>query len=406
MTCQDWISRGSTRATAMLLACLVPQVSLAIDCDAISGGATTLYGAGGSAQRDLVGKISVVFQGADDPVHLVYKDNAGACSGIDALTGLGATAITGTAYYWDAAGTRLTCDLPFAGSPVDFAVMGNSPLLCPLVTDPSLVESIVDVLGPVSSVNVIVPNASSEQSISAEAFYLVYGFNEAAGIEPWTNPADDYYIHRDENSFVQIAMAQASGLPVTKFLGVDAGTNSNSVAFLNALADPDQGIAFVSGDVADANRATVKTLAWQHFGQNTGYWPDSSATAFDKRNVRTGQYYIWGQNHMYGLEGATEGVAADPVVQKLLEYFSDVSQPAGTTQTIAETATLNKNVPTCAMEVARDGDLGAIYAWAPPEPCGCYYDFSATGASTCETCDDTDPCGGTQVCRLGFCEEN
>ena len=94
------------------------------------------------------------------------------------------------------------------------------------------------------------------------------------------------------------------------------------------------------------------------------------------------------------------------MVQDLLEYFSGVSQPVGTTQTITETATLNKNVPTCAMEVARDGDLGPIYAWASPEPCGCFYDFSATGASSCETCDDTDPCSGTQVCRFGFCEEN
>jgi len=400
------VSTRAVRASAALaLALAVPATAHAVDCDSISDGAPILYGAGGSAQRDLVGKAGVVLQNGSDPIFVVYKDDAGACSGIDALTGLGSTTISGSAYYWDSAtGTRATCDLPFSGQSVDFAVMGNSPFLCPLVTDASLVEGVVDVTGPVSSVNVIVPNASAEQSISAEAFYLVYGLGPAAGIAPWTNSDESYYIHRNENSFVQLYLAEATGLPVTKFYGVDAGSNSNSVAYLTALADPQAGIAFVSGDVADANRATVRTLAWQHFDQNVGYWPDSSATAYDKKNVRNGQYFLWGTNHFYGVEGSTEGSYADPNVQVLLEYLSGVSQPAGTTQTITQTAINNKNVPVCAMNVARDGDLGPIYAWDPPEPCGCYFDYSATGATSCATCDETTPCSGTDVCRFGFCE--
>lgn len=376
------------------------------DCEDISGGAPILYGAGGSAQRELVGKASVVLQNGSSPIFAVYKDDAGACSGINALTGVGSTTITGSAYYWDSTtGSRATCNLPLAGETVDFAVMGNGPTLCPLITDDALLEDIIDVTGPVSTVNVVVPNASTQQSISAEAFYLIYGLGPEADIAPWNNADPAYYIHRNENSFVQLYLSEATGLPVTKYYGTDAGTNSNTVSYLAALATPEQGIGFCSGDVADANRGTVRTLAWQQTGQNVGYWPDSSATAFDKQNVRNGQYFLWGTNHFYGLEGATEGSYADPNVQVLLEYFSGVSQPAGTTQSITDTAINNANIPACAMTVARDGDLGPIYARTPDEPCGCYFDFRVTGATTCEACDDANPCSGAAVCSYGYCEE-
>jgi hypothetical protein len=282
--------------------------------------------------------------------------------------------------------------------------MGNSPELCPLVTDPSLVAGIVDETGPVSSVNVLVPNASTQQSISAEAFYLVYGFGGAAGIAPWTNSDPSYFIHRDENSFVQLYLAKATGIPVTKFYGVDSTSNTNTVAYLAALADPEAGIGFASGDVADANRATVRTLAWQQTGQTAGYWPNSSATTYDKINVRNGQYFLWAFNHIYGLEGSSSGTFADPDVQTLVEYFSGKAQPAGTTQTLTDTAISNRNVPVCAMQVSRDSDLGNLYAWKPPEPCGCYFEYKATGATTCQACDETNLCSGSDVCRNGFCE--
>lgn len=386
-------------------ALLAPRLAAAIDCEDISGGEPIIYGAGGSAQRDLVGKAAGVLQTSDDPVYVVYKDDAGACSGINALAGLAAPTITGSAVYWDPAGVRTTCTLPLAGANVDFASMGNSPELCPLVTDPSLVEGINVVTGPISTVNLVVPNGSTQTNISAEATYLVFGLGPDADVAPWNDPDPANYVFRNENSFVQLAISAATGVPATKFFGTDAGTNTNSVAFLAALADPEKGIGFVSGDVADANRATVKTLAYQHFGQIAGYWPDSTASAFDKKNVRNGQYFLWSPGHFYGLEGATPGSYADKGVQTLVEYMAGISQPKGTTQTITETAILNKNVPVCAMNVARDGDLGPVYSVAPAEPCGCFFDFSATGASTCDTCDDSTPCGAG-VCRFGFCEAN
>jgi hypothetical protein len=388
-------------------ALVVFEPSLAVagtpDCDSV--GSPIIYGAGGSSQRDLVGKAAVVLQNGTNPIYVVYQDAGGACTGINALTGLGSTSITGTAYFWDSAtGSKVTCNLDLSGNPVDFAVMGTGPYQCPLVTDSSYLDGITDVQGPISAYTPIVANGSTQQSISSEAFYLVYGFGPDADIAPWNNADPSYYIHRDENSAAQIIFSAATGLPITKYFGVDAGSNSNSVAYVTALADVEQGIAFVSADVADASRASVRALAWQAVGQNAGYWPDSSATTFDKTNVRNGQYELWNPIHFYGFEGATAGSFADPDVQALLGYLSGESQPAGTTQTITETATLNKNVPSCAMHVARDGDIGPVYVSEPAEPCGCYFDYTATGATTCDACDESNPCSGTDVCRLGFCE--
>ena len=108
-------------------------------------------------------------------------------------------------------------------------------------------------------------------------------------------------------------------------------------------------------------------------------------------------------NHAFGFEGSSPGTYDDPNVGAFLDYFSGQALPAGVTKTITETAADNKNIPTCAMNAARDTDLGPVYAWSPEEPCGCFYDSIATGSTTCETCDDSTPCS-SGVCRFGYCE--
>lgn len=376
----------------------------AVPCEDIGGGAPVIYGAGGSAQTPLIGKAAVQIQGSDDPIFVAYQDAGGACTGINALTGVAPATITGTAKYWDAAGTQLSCELPLEGATVQFAVMGNGARLCPLITDDSLLTGITTVQGPVGTVNVLVPAASTQQSISAEALYLVYGFGPAADIAPWNNADLGYYIRRNENSFVQLYLSVATGLPVTKFVGTDAGSNGNTIVLLSGLADPEQGIGFASGEVADANRANVRTLAWQHVGQNAGYWPDSTATAFDKINVRTGRYYLWGAVNFFGRAGSTAGSFADANVGAFLGYLDGASTPAGVEKSISDLAIENRNIPECAMYVARDGDLTPIYQKLPAEPCHCTFEYRATGATDCAVCDDSTPCA-SGTCRGGFCEE-
>ena len=65
------------------------------------------------------------------------------------------------------------------------------------------------------------------------------------------------------------------------------------------------------------------------------------------------------------------------------------------------------NVPRCAMNVWRNGDLGALYSRQPEQPCGCFFELTATGRApdTCVPCDTSARCpSSTPVCRRGFCE--
>ena len=76
-------------------------------------------------------------------------------------------------------------------------------------------------------------------------------------------------------------------------------TNGRSVTLVATATNPEAAIGFVSGENADANRTTVRTLAFQHTEQRCGYWPDSTATSFDKRSVRDGLYWLWTTTHFF-----------------------------------------------------------------------------------------------------------
>ncbi len=375
------------------------------DCDSISGGAPIIYGAGATGPRDLIGEMAIVLANADDPVFVVYQDQ-GACTGPYAMVGLASPTLTGSANYWDpTSGAKTACNLPLEGVSVDFAFTDVKAENCPLIDyDDSLLSDLVEVQGAVNPAAALVPVGSTQQVISAEAFYLLYGFGATAGIEPWTKDDATYFQRRNEDSGTQLMFSLASSLPTNKYIGTDAGGGSTLVNNLAALTDPEAGIGFATASTADGHRDVVRNLAWQAPGQDVGYWPDSDATTFDKANVRSGQYAVWANVDFYAYEGSGAGTYADPDVKVLGDYFGGVAQPAGASETITEAATKKKLVPMCAMHVARDLDLGPTYASEPAEPCDCYFDYTNTGGTTCQSCDDANPCSGSDVCRLGFCE--
>lgn len=68
---------------------------------------------------------------------------------------------------------------------------------------------------------------------------------------------------------------------------------------------------------------------------------------------------------------------------------------------VTELEIRNGNVPQCAMRVWRNGDLGALYSRAPAAPCACYFEFIATGATTCAPCSASVACPSSTVCRRG-----
>jgi hypothetical protein len=370
------------------------------DCSALP---SPIYGAGGSAQVPLLKQLGTQLSKLSSPVTIVYQSAGGACVGYEAL--VTPTAITGTANYWDATGTQQTCNLSIAGNAVTFAVMGNTAVLCPAVTQ--LASGFGDFAGPAQSYDFIVPVGSSQQSISAEAAYYVFGFgasDAAHTVAPWSVPAE--IIKRDQNSGATIAVSQAVGVAPAKFQGVDGKSNTGVLAAVANAATPENAIGYVSGEVADGNRSTVRALAYQHTGQSCGYWPDSTKDHFDKKNLRDGQYWIWSPIHLFAAVDGSGKVTDAPTADLLGYLAGTVAPPAGVDVFQAEVAA--STVPKCAMDAWRDGDLSAApYSYAPPEPCGCKFDALATGSTSCASCTSDTGCSSSAPhCRFGYCEVN
>ena len=56
----------------------------------------------------------------------------------------------------------------------------------------------------------------------------------------------------------------------------------------------------------------------------------------------------------------------------------------------------------------RTKELEKAVAYTDPNPCGCYFEFKATGTApaSCTTCTTTPECGdaGNMICSYGYCE--
>jgi hypothetical protein len=415
----------------------------AIDCTALSPSGTTIYGAGGSSQETVVGQIASVLANQSPPTWIVYNDTGSACVGYQDL--VTPTSISG-GLYWDTGSKQLVSCTLAVPQPTTFAIMGNSPAQCPQTS--TLADGYGEFLGPVQSVDFVVPYRSTQQSISTEAAYYIWGFAASPGyaVSPWTVPADIYT--RSNSSFLSIFVGLATGLSPSRIAApytTDAGavnptqvkTNALTVSGLNGLNNsaPEAGIGFVSGEVADGARGLneIKVLAYQHTDlasgehQSCGYYPDSTPDALDKINVRTGQYWLWSPVHFFAqvdTESGTPKVAdiVDGPTRNLIGWFTgDVTPPAGVDIFSVEVA--SSTVPNCAMQAWRDGDLGTPYSYQPPASCSCKFDIathSALKPASCQTCASDNDCTTTHHCRwigaplsadagtgnVGYCEVN
>jgi hypothetical protein len=308
---------------------------------------------------------------------------------------------------------------------VTFAVMGNAPNLCPQVS--GLAPGFGQFLGPAQPVDFVVPFMSNEQSISTDAAYYIWGFgasDAAHSVSPWNVKADIFT--RSSSSFVNVFIALDTGVPAATVAlsGTVEASNGATVTALNNLNNTSaqsNGIGFVSGEVADGNRGEIKVLAYQHRGQSCGYYPDSSITAFDKVNVRDGQYWLWSPIHFYAAIGDAGGIV-DPTTASIIGYVTQATAPPPGFDPF-RAAFAAYTVPKCAMHVWRDGDLAELYSYAAPASCSCEFDIASNNANkpaSCKTClHDSDCPTAASHCRnigapfnsdagadVGYCEVN
>ncbi|MET0795539.1 MAG: hypothetical protein ABW061_28730 [Polyangiaceae bacterium] len=360
-----------------------------------------IYVTGSSAAKPFLAEISKLLVNQSPPVNIVYTAQ-GSCAGIDAVLN-GSPVLDSAAAppsYWDSVDTEQHCELPSDGVTADLGISDVFASSCVDLPN-GLPRTVGDFLGPVQTMTFVVPKASKQQSISAEAAYYVYGFGEDSGAVPWTDPS--FIFQRSVDSGTQSMIAAAIGVPIARWLGVPTATSGDMLQRVANSSDPEATIGILSSSEAQDDLAALNVLAYQHFDQACGYYPDSLPTANDKRNVRDGHYALWGPLHLFA-PIASDGYARNAAVRSIIGYVSGTKTvPSGVDMIYLQAQ--RHFVPQCAMQVTRSDEVGALQSFAPSKACGCYYDQLTTGQTPCTPCTVASDCAlPTPACNYGYCE--
>jgi hypothetical protein len=382
------------------LACaLAARTAAAGECAALP---TPVYVAGSTAAKPLLAEIAKVMAAQTPPATVVYY-GLGSCAGPEAI--LSGTPIVnmaaGAFTYWDASGVELKCEISAPSGVVAHVGISDVFASTCFQLPGGLPASVTDTLGPVQVMAFVTHRSSSERAISAEAAYYVYGFGAQSPVSPWTH--EGLIFRRDEVSGTQRMIAAAIGVPAQRWKGTATTSSSDMVMRVGTANFPEQSIGILTADSAQDNRATLKILAYQHFGQTCAVYPDSAETANDKVNARDGRYPIWGPLHLFTRMNAS-GAPLNAKAGEVIGYLAG-TRPAPPGLDLVKLEAQRHVIPQCAMRVRRTQEMGPAMPFAPQSACGCYYEKVATGTTTCKPCATSAECPATApVCSYGFCE--
>ena len=324
---------------------------------------------------------------AFDPTLTLIKDVPGT-----------ATKAANYAYYFDDAGTQISCTLDPEGKIVDIGVSNLYSTVC----NGAYVSgaTVAGYQGPVVTFGFTVPAVSTQSSISVEAAHIIFGLGgqnpSGVAASPWIDPA--YYSIRNSGAGSTALAAELIHVPRTAFWGVDRLSTDAIRDSLNASAEPEESIGILSIDYADKSRGNLRVLYLQGEGQLSGFLPDSTATSLDKANVRDGHYPLWGYVHFYtaNINGAPSAAAGAFVTR-----FSMPKLDGALVDAMIDASL----VPQCAMKVARDTEMGVFLHNPNNYQCGCHFDYRTTGKASCAFCTTPNDCpASTPACNYGFCE--
>jgi hypothetical protein len=348
---------------------------------------------------------------AQDKKYVVWQQT-NSCTGVDAIFNttdankLNMSEGPGKAtFYYDGMGNPVACFLNGGSHRVD---VGESDVFAEscaakLKYMPTVTADIGAYTGPIQAMTYIVPGISSQRAISAEAAQAVYGRGGVPDAQklPWTEPTQ--FFARTDSTGTNQLVSRAMNVTPGKWWGVDKKTASGMISQLKAVPGglADKTIGVVSTDLADKERGNLKVLAFQARGQTCGFFPDSTAFATDKRNVRDGHYPIWGPLHFY--TRLVGGVPEDSAGAFVLR-FTVPRLDQGLVEAIAQSG----NVPQCAMHVQRTVEMGDLKSYNSPYDCDCIFEKAATGKipAECQACATPTECPSSRpACNYGFCEK-
>jgi hypothetical protein len=301
------------------------------------------------------------------------------------------------AFYYDANGNQQFCSLGSAGEPVD---VGESDVYATSCASTYTDPTVADYTGPVQAITFVVPSASSQKAISAEAAHLTFAAGGNSVVMPWNDPT--YYFVRSSGTGTIQLPSKAIDVAPTMWWGFDRLSAGNLVETMEAVPpeNAEASIGVLSNDYADRSRANLTELFFQQHGQSYGYLPDSSPTSLDKMNVRDGHYPMWGQIHLLAhVVGGEPSQAAQALVTQFTVAKLD--------QTLVTAIIQAGFIPTCAMQVTHSMEVGPLSVYQPTFGCGCFFDATTDSAipSECTTCTSSAGCPSTRpACNYGYCE--
>jgi len=368
--------------------------------------------------------------GTPTPTTIIYVPN-GSCTNLGNLYASPPKFTTGTAggpFYIPAdpafdvtQKTACPCVLPTPNTiqpDIAITIVFPDNVSCPsLPATPPV--GITAFIGPVQGMTFVVPYdsntnvGSSQKAITMEEAYLVLGLGpSAAMVSPWSDP--NYIYGRPPSKGTQISIGANIQVPAAKWKLLNdtahvidqSSTMASTIAGLTADPNAEKVLGILGTEIYDKNRSKMHALAFRAQKQLHAYWPDKTASSFDKQNVRDGHYTLW--SYVQYLAPTTSGMAKAPVQQiidGLTGHLATIKTNLTGMMSVdpIDTVISSGLVPSCAMKVQRSAEGGDLSLYSAPEPCGCYFDFKATGATTCTACSSSTPCA-TGVCRHGYCE--
>ena len=370
-----------------------------------------VYAAGSTALRPFLSVLAPLLA-ADSPAYTIVYQSQGSCTGVQAIYDADPTKRTirdivgNYAVFFKPDGTSQECWLDVNGQgaagttfpQVDIGLSDVFAQSCG-ATAPSGV-TIQDYFGPIQPMTFVVPAASAQTSISAEAAYLAFGLGGGSGkAAPWIDGS--LFFVRNASSGTQPMIARAIGVPAEKWWGVNRGGSTQVRQGLKVILDKptaEKSIGILSTDVADEERNNLRILAFKATGQTCGYLPDSTSTKKDKLNVRDGHYPIWGPVHLFA---RTSGGLPSPAAGALVGRFVT----ARVDKAVLDAEISRSLVPQCAMRVSRSEEMGPLSSKQPDFECGCYFDFKTNGTTDCKACGGPGDCPSNRsACNFGYCE--
>jgi hypothetical protein len=321
---------------------------------------------------------------------------------------------------WTTANAENTCTVT-APTPPDVGISALYPASCQL-GGPDAGSSIGLIDGPIQAYTFIVPPsqfASDGMAIYAEEAHAAFGAHKGAGLvtwngtTEWNDPTQMFFRPTTKSTLVSTAFNIQLTAAVMAQGAVQKAASSDVLSAV-AAATSANAIGILGDEVYDSQgRGKVNVLAFKAFGQNHAYFPDSTATAFDKQNIRDGHYSMWSPT-VYITKVDVHGEPVNPAVRYITETVTGnaaATPPDGGAPIdgLADITGVGLT-PGCAMQVTRTTpqDGTPISAAANAPTCTCYFLRKIPGATgtppNCKACTDNGPCTAGQTCIRGFCE--